>query len=155
MKKIILLLICLFFVTACQTSYTVAGKKVTFNQYVEYRHINYRTSKAFDYGSDKDFKYYNIYDKKQKIIYSININRISNDMNKDIKKFEDTHHLKKKENKKINRINWTYIDYIEEKIEYHSYFGKYNDKEYYRIDFYNVDKGSEFEKQFMKYIFIK
>ncbi len=155
MKKLLLLIIPIFFLTACSMDYKVADKKVTFNQYVEFRHINYRTSKAFDYGSDNDFKYYNIYDKKNKIIYSVTINKIDSDMTKGIKKFEDTHHLKKKDTKKINRIKWIYIDYIEEKIEYHSYFAKYNDKEYYRIDFYNVDKGQEFEKQFMKYVTIK
>ena len=152
MKKLfIICLLSLIVLCGCSREYSINKTKVKFDMDVDFRKIHYRTSDTFDYGSEKDFKSYSLYDKKPNVIYSVTVNRLLDSMDENIKKIEEEKQAKKK-NKKINGIQWIVLTYKENKLENHLYYASYDDKEYYRIDFYNASIGEEFEKEFMKSI---
>ena len=155
MKKISLLLIILvLLVTGCGIDYKIHGHYVKLDEAVDFRHIHFKTSTSFDYGSDKFFKSYSLYDKRPNVLYSIVVNKVDGKLEDGVKSFEDKYKTKK-ESKKINRIKWIILTYTEDKKDYHHYFASYDDKEYYRIDFNNASLGDTFEKDFMKSIWIK
>ena len=150
MKKYLLILfLCIFLLTGCIRSYSIDKKNVRFDEAVDFRHIHYRISDSFDYGSDDSFKSYQLYGKKNKVIYSITVNKKNGSMEDDIQSIEKKYKIARTRVKK-NRINWELLEYREDKVMNHIYYASYNDSEYYRIDFYNADIGSAFEKQFIK-----
>lgn len=154
MMKRLLIVVGIILLAGCGVEYTIHGTKVSFNESVDFRHIHYRTSTVFDYGSDDTYKYYNLYDKKPNIIYSIVVNRLSGSIDDGIKKIEDTYKTKTS-SKKIHGTEWKILTYTDDKKEYHLYFAKYSDDEYYRVDFNNASLGESFEKKFMKSVRIK
>ena len=154
MKKLLLIVVLFLFLTGCGVEYTIHGTKVSFDESVDFRHIHYRTSTVFDYGSDDTYKYYNLYDKKPNVIYSIVVNKLSGSMDDGIKKIEDTYKVKTS-SKKIHGTEWKILTYTEDEKEYHLYFAEYSEKEYYRVDFNNASLGEAFEKRFMKFVRIK
>ncbi len=151
MKKYLLLFLCIILLTGCSKIYSIDKKDIRFDENVDFRHIHYRISDTFDYGSDDNYKLYQLYNKKNKVIYSITINKKNGSMEDDIQSIERKYDISRNR-LKSNRIKWEVLKYKEDKKMNHIYYASYNDKEYYRIDFYNANIGSAFEKQFIKYV---
>ena len=154
MKKIVILLSMVLLITGCGLSYTIAKQKVSLNESVDFRHIHYQTSTVFDYGSDKNYRSYSLYDKKPHVIYSFVVNRVEGTMNDDIEKLTKENSAKKYQ-KKIHGIDWVILEYKDDEWKHHMYFSSYDKNEYYRIDFHHAEEGKDFEKQFMNTITIE
>ena len=154
MKRIVILLFLVICLTGCGISYTIAKQNVSLNEYVDFRHIHYQTSTTFDYGSDKNYREYSLYDKKPNVVYSFVVNRVEGTMEEDIEKLKKDNDAKKYQ-KKIHGIEWVILEYKDDEWEHHMYFASYDKNEYYRIDFHHAEEGKEFEKQFMNTVSIE
>lgn len=151
MKKILLIVISILLLTGCSSEYKVHNKKIKFDQRVEFRHLKYKTSTTFDYGSDGEFRYYNLYDKKQNTIYSVTIEKIKGSYEEDKKKIESD--SKNQKVKGEEKKKYYLLTYIKDEKKYHTYYFTYDKNEYYKIQFYNVvDSSIDFENKFISYI---
>ena len=151
MKKYVLLLICCFFLVGCGKTYFIAGQEVQFDERVDFRHLHYRMSNSFDYGSDDTFRSYHLYDKKKKVVYEIVVHKLSGSVSDAIQEMKKNQKVEETTFKR-GKTEWIELSYKVDSVEKHSYFASYDEKEYYQIDFYNVSKGASFEKKFMKMV---
>ena len=108
MKKYLLLFLCIILLTGCVRSYTIGKKSVRFDEDVDFRHIHYRMSDTFDYGSDDNFKSYQLYDKKNKVVYSITVNKKNGSMEDDIQGLERKYKISRNR-VKGNKIKWNLL----------------------------------------------
>ena len=89
MKKIIILLICVIFVSGCGfMKYKIDGHQVSFDEAVDFRHIHYQTSTSFDYNSDHNYRSYSLYDKIPNVIYSVKVSKVMGSMKQDLEKIK-------------------------------------------------------------------
>ena len=151
MKKVILLFLILLLVSGCGLiSYKVCGKTLSFDESVDFRHLHFQISDVFDYGSETNYRFYDLYDKKPNMIYRVGISQKSGKMDDAIKSLKELYDIDKTSTQKYHNHTWTMVSYKVEDVVHHTYFASYNDKEFYQIDFVNAKEGSSFEKAFMK-----
>lgn len=152
MKKKILVGIALCFLLTGCGQFTIHGKNIVLDQTVDFRHVTYQTSTNFDYGSDGEYRYYNLYDKDQNVLYSVTIEKKKGTYKEDLNKVK-----KNKKNKNIktedfskNKVQWTKVSYKVEDMVHHLYYATYDKDEYYRVEFINViDSTEKFEDTFI------
>ena len=155
MKKILLVIIALLLITGCGVKqYQVAGKKIKLDQAIDFRHLHYTISNSFDYGSEKTYRFYDLYDKKPNVIYRIAIYQIKGNLEKDIEDMPKLDELTKTVEKKYNGKKWKTYSYKENDQKIRVYTRAYDENEYYQIVFTNVEKGEVFETAFMKTVYM-
>jgi len=158
MKKVIVLIAFCILLTGCGNEFQIYGKNIELNESKEFRHIQYRTSDSFDYGSDGEYRFYNLYDKKHNVIYSVSIEKLKGSYQTNLKEIEAEPLNKniKDSSVSIKRLKWQKVTYQKDKKTYNVYYVPYNKNEYYKIEFYNsIDKTEDFEKAFLSYVRLK
>jgi len=149
MKKIIILMFGILLLSGCGiVTYTIGKNKVSFDESVDFRHLHFKMSDAFDVGSEDNYRFYDLYDKKPNVLYRVAVYQIkgNNDLIEDIEKpLEES-------KKKYHGKTWNYMSYKIEEQLVHIYYCAYDEDETYMIEFVNAEEGLSFEKAFMKHV---